>query len=173
MRHNLVGKEDKKTESVTEGEKADKTFGDRWKEWWRGCWERCVKRVTGTEGARAGWLVSETDDTNTHRWTDRWMVLKLHFLYENMSPSLSNEYSSVHITWLMRVSPVSLSPSCCVYFTYSPPSSPDDSTLIPRCHYVSVFASSISALLPSSDITAGIVLKHMGHLSKNSQCEAK
>lgn len=44
------------------------------------------------------------------------MVLKLHFLYENMSPSLSNEYSSVHeniavhkhITWLMRVSPVSL-----------------------------------------------------------------
>lgn len=45
--------------------------------------------------------------------------------------------------------------------------------LIPRCRRVSVCASSTIAVLPSSDDTAGSVLEHMGHLSRNLQSRAK
>lgn len=40
--------------------------------------------------------------------------------------------------------------------------------LILTYHCVSVSANSITAVLPNSDNTAGSVLKHMGHLRKNS-----
>lgn len=123
--------------------------------------------------------------THSDRWTDRKMMLKFDFLYNNKSTSLSNEYSTVHKNtdeqsdeqWTCFF--LSLSHSChfCLSFT-SPPTGPGLTLSIWECSYQ---GTTVFLCLPTWSLVCCQALtillevcwEHMGHLSKNSHSRAK
>lgn len=123
--------------------------------------------------------------THSDRWTDRKMMLKFDFLYDNKSTSLSNEYSTVHentdeqsheqwTCFFLSFSLILATSACSSLHLLQVQASPSRW----ECSYQ---GTTVFLCLPTWSLVCCQALtmllevcwEHMGHLSKNSHSRAK